>query len=201
MERKLPGILNQGFADTETVLQAETVFLRTSRASLTKASGNLLKIKSAQKAPKRCYPAPLRPGGAPASRLTGNHPSREYLHSKQGLYATMSVSLFVQTGNGRHRPVQRLFTRFREARNLGPAFHDRHPEQSDESALCVEHDDMIPLDLSARRDDRLSAYSGVLEPHQICFAVSFSSSGYILREPDFLHVHSPNMCGLVRETA
>jgi hypothetical protein len=82
-------------------------------------------------------------------------------------------------------PVQRLLTRFREARNLGPAFHDRHPEQSDESTLCVEHDDMIPLDLSARRDDRLSAYSGVLEPHQICFASHFHLPGKSSANPDF----------------
>ena len=68
-------------------------------------------------------------------------------------------------------------TRCREARNLGPAFHDRHPEQRDESTFCVEHDDMIALDLSARRDDRLSAYSGVLKSHQICFAGHFHFPG------------------------
>jgi hypothetical protein len=83
-------------------------------------------------------------------------------------------------------PAQRLLTRFRQARNLGPAFHDRHPEQSDESALCVEHDDMIALDLSARCDHRLSAYSGVLKPHQICFASHLHFPNTSSANPDFL---------------
>src|ERR1700677_2249101 len=81
--------------------------------------------------------------------------------------------------------VKRLLARFREARNLGPAFHDRHPEQSDESTLCVEHNNMIALDLSARRDNRLSADSGVLEPHQVGFAGHFHLPNTSSANPKF----------------
>jgi hypothetical protein len=57
--------------------------------------------------------------------------------------------------------------------NLGPAFNNCHPKQSDESTVGVEHDDMIPLDFGAVRNQRLSTDSGVLEPYQICFLGHF----------------------------
>jgi hypothetical protein len=115
-------------------------------------------------------PGSVECGWSTGSEVVGNHPNREHIHPNQAFLVR-----FVDIR--RHMPVQRPLTSFREARNLGPAFYDRHPEQGNESAFCVEHDDMIALNLSARRDHRLSAYRRILEPYQICFASHFHLPG------------------------